>query len=250
MSQAHSDQPIAATPSDFSPTRAFGGGTDPNAGAGPSAPPPVGAVAKDPSSKGMDFTLTAINHSTLNGNRYFSVFPPEMTVAPVQPQTILPLVSSATVKDGGQKTVATLTWPIGLTFFAIAPGQAADTVARTPVTLGSTVAVEWQNSAFTARLSPTGVESGVTVTLAADIPPASSVGLILGPGTILVPAPPGGKVVLTPNPKPVATVYFGTPWTSKNRNVSQPVKVTCAAIAATIVAGPDNIVRQFDPSPP
>ncbi|MBB4284540.1 hypothetical protein [Roseospira goensis] len=256
----------AAADDTGSPGGAGSGGTRP-AGATGAAPPTQGSAqgsaqgaaqgstqgATEGATKGTTYTLKAINRSTVSGAQYFNVYPPALTVSPPQPQTVIPLVSAATVsggKDGGQES-ATLSWAGGadaLVLIAVAPGQTPDGAVRLDVTPGSTVAVAWKDNAFTLTETGQGNGSGITVTFGPDVPGSSRVGLIVGPGTILVSVPvSGATLIMTPDLSTTVGVVFGTPdrpGGEQVRDVSPKVSVEFKTTHATIVVGPDNLITQ------
>ncbi len=218
-------------------------------GASPATVPATGEST--PPAPGTAYTLTATNASTVSGNQYFNVFPPCMTVKPAQRQRLLALVSSPTVTGEGAAAQATLTWQAGpdtLALFALTPKQSPDGAPRTPVALGDTATVTWDGGAFTIATSANGTPGAITVTFNAGIPVGSQVGLVVGPGSILVSAPTSASTMtLVPDLSPTVTVQFGTPFDPGSpgvTDVSQTATVIFAGPAASITIGPDNQIQQ------
>ncbi len=199
-----------------------------------SGDPPNGAL----------LVLTATNNSTVPGEQFFNVFPPPLTVTPQQPQVPIPMVSTATVS--GTQPVAILKWPslAALTLIALKPGQSVDTATPTPVTLGSTAAIAWQDDDFSVTVTP-GTGNTVALVFAPGIPPSSHVGLVVGPGPILVPIV-GEGLTLTPSRVPTFMVQFGTPWQpgSSFSDVSTLTPVSFLGPTAAIGVGSDNVIVQ------
>jgi hypothetical protein len=184
------------------------------------------------------------------GEQYFNVYPPPMVVAPLLPQTPIPLVSTATVTETGDGATTTLTWQSGadaLALIALAPGQDPSAAPQTPAPPGTTVALTFANGSFTAAPS-SGTGSIITVTVPDNAPPGSQIGLMIGPGPILIPMPTGGgSVVLTPDLTPTVTVRFGTslaPGASSFSDETASIPVTFAGSTAAIRVGPDNTIVQ------
>jgi hypothetical protein len=190
-------------------------------------------------------TLTATNNSSVPGPQYFNVFPPPLlVVTPQQPQSFVPKVSGPTTTGA---TPITMEWstPAALPLIALAPGQSAAGAQQTPVTLGSTAEIAWKDNAFTVTATP-GSGSNITLAYDSGIPLGSSVGLMIGPGTILLPIS-GTGLALTPDLTPTYTVQFGTAWqpgAPAFSDTSAPETITFSGTTAAIVVGSDNTIVQ------
>ncbi len=176
----------------------------------PSEPLPVST--ETPALAATTFHLTATNNSSLVGDSYFNVYPPALTSPSVNSQTRQALVSEPTSK--GETT--TMTWPGGsaaLSLFAVHAGANPTTSAHIPVALGDIVAIDWVDGAFSVSPAAGGTAGSIQVTFTAVVPSDTSIGLVVGPGSILVLQPPGqAALTLTPDLSSVATVSFGTPY--------------------------------------
>jgi hypothetical protein len=201
---------------------------------------------------GTQLVLTATNNSSVPGEQYFNVFPPPLTVMPEQPQTAIPMVSTATVTGAqsaapGPQSIAVLKWPSPptLALIALKSGQSVDTAALTAVTLGSTVAVTWVDDGFVVTPTP-GTGNTIKLTFGPGIPVLSSVGLVVGPGPILVPIA-GASMTLAPNLTPTFMVQFGTAWQPGSPSFSDVSTLTSVAFTGTeaaIVVGANNLIVQ------
>lgn len=205
---------------------------------------PVSVPNADPPS-GTLLVLTASNDSSVPGEQYFNVFPPLMTVAPEQRQTLFPMVSTATVT--GKQPDAVLKWsgPPTLSLLTVEPGQSVDSATPNAVTLGSTATIDWKADAFVVTTTP-GTGNTIKLTFNPGIPASSSVGLAIGPGKILVPIV-GNGLVMTPNLAPTVMVQFGTAWQPGSpsfTDLSALTPVTFMGTKAAIVVGPDNLIIQ------
>jgi hypothetical protein len=194
----------------------------------------------------LRLTLTARNNSTVPGEQYFNVFPPRMSVTPLLPQTRVAKVSTPTL--AGKIRHARLSWlsgPDTLALVVLAPGQKIGTATETPVTLGSTAALAWEDGAFSVSVAP-GNGEGVTVIFDPGIPQSSYVGLVVGPAPILVPVI-NDRVQMTPDLAPIVRVRFGTPWqwgAPGFSDLSQSATVIFAGHEAEITVGADNLIIQ------
>jgi hypothetical protein len=196
------------------------------------------------------FSLIVTNNSSVPGDQYFNVYPPEMVVSPFQPQILIPKTSPPTVTGSAP---ITMTWNGGaaaLALVALQPGQDLSAAISQPIELGGSGTVTWTGSQFTVELSTQGTGSGpITVTVAPGAPALSSVGLLVGSGAVVVTVPAAGcSLTLTPDLTPIVTVQFGTafvPGPSNFRDESDPVHVTFAGTTATIYVGPDNLIVQM-----
>ncbi|WFR95014.1 hypothetical protein [Rhizobium tumorigenes] len=180
-------------------------------------------------SAGTTFELKATNDSSLPGQNYFNVYSPILTNLDAKAQTLVALVSAATGK--GQST--TLTWQGGsgaLSLFAVTAGASPVTSPGTAVALGDIVAIEWAAGAFTISPAAGGPADSIQVSITSAVPPGIKIGLVVGPGSILVrPAIGQAVLTLTPDMSPVATVSFGTAFQLPPppvSDVSQPRQVT------------------------
>ncbi|MBO9100173.1 MULTISPECIES: hypothetical protein [unclassified Rhizobium] len=178
---------------------------------------------------GTTFELKATNDSSLPGQNYFNVYPPILTNLDAKAQTLVALVSDATSK--GQST--TMTWQGGngaLSLFAVTAGASPVTSPSTAVALGDTVVVDWAAGAFTITPAAGGLTGSIQVSFSAEVPPGTKLGLVVGPGSILVrPAMGQAVLTLTPDMSLVATVSFGTAFQLPPppvSDVSQPMLVT------------------------
>ena len=120
-----------------------------------------------------------------------------------------------------------------------------DSATPKTVTLGSTATIDWKDDAFVVTATP-GTGNTIKLTFNPGIPPSSSVGLVIGPGKILVPII-GNGLVLTPNLAPTVMVQFGTAWQPGSpgfSDLSALTPVTFMSTKAAIVVGPDNLIVQ------
>lgn len=233
--------PPPATPPSAQPT------TQPTAQ--PAAAPSTPAAEPEAGPPPAQLTLLAVNGSTVQGIQYFSVFPPPLNATPDQPQTIIPAVSTAT--DNVTQPLATLKWPAPptMSLFALSADEAISAASPTVVTPGSTVAINWKDGAFQTAVTP---GSGNTIKLVFDpaIPPGSRVGLVVGPGSTLMPIT-GEGLTLTPTLTPTYSVQFGTPWRGGPvdfKDVSPKALVSFKGNTAKVVIGSDNLIVQDDAS--
>jgi hypothetical protein len=155
------------------------------------------------------------------------------------------MVSAATAK--GKQPTTMLSWPAppALAVIAVTDGQSVDTAKHTPVTLGATVAVSWQDNDFVVAVTA-GTGNSVNLTFAPGIPSSSKVGLVVGPGPVLVPIV-GEGMALTPNLTPTFMVQFGTAWQPGSpsfSDVSPLAPVSFIGPSAAIVVGEDNVIVQ------
>lgn len=211
------------------------------------ASPPPAPNADPPTAP--PFVLTATNNSSVPGEQYFNVFPAPLTVKPQLAQIPVPMVSAATI-SGSKQAVAVLTWPSDqtLSLIVLAQGDSVDAAKRTPVTLGSTAAITWENDAFSVAVTP-GTGDSVTLTFGPGIPPSSRVGLVVGPGPTLVPIV-GDGVTLTPTFTTTFTVQFGTPWQPPPpdfSDVSASAVVAFIGRKAAITVGAENVIGPTKP---
>ena len=214
------------------------------------APPPAPAKADPPSPPSPpQLTLVAKNESTVQGIQYFNVFPPPLVVSPAPPPqelTVVPTVSQATNNSTQPKAVLKWPAPPAMSLIALKRGDSMGAAVPTPVTLGSTVAINWQDGAFAIVATP---GTGDTIKLAFDpaIPAGSRVGLFVGPGPTFMPI--GGEgLTLTPSLAPTYTVQFGTPWGGPVdfRDLSALAPVSFKGDTALVVVGSDNVIVQKD----
>jgi hypothetical protein len=197
--------------------------------------------------------LTVANDSTVSGPGYFNVFPPLLLNVPPQSQNLTALVSAPTVSG----TPTTITWNGGsgaLELFAFAAGTSPDAATRTAVALGDIVTVDWAGGAFTFAPAPGGPATGIEVAFTPNVPVDTQIGLVVGPGSILVPRQANpSPLTLTPNLSPVATVTFGTAYQwpgpdvsdiSKSQAVTFKPSSASPVLAAQITIGSDNLIVQ------
>ena len=213
--------------------------TTASAAAAPATTAPANAPTGGPA-----FVLTATNESTVPGPQYFSVFPPPLTVTPQQPQTPLPLVSSPTEIDSQPTT--TMQWPSldKLDLIVLNDTESVEGAARTPVVPGDTAAITWKDNDFAVTVTH-GTGNDIKLTFGPNMPSPSNVGLIVGPGPILVPVV-GDSMTLTPSLTPTFTVLFGTAWRNgaEFSDYNPPAKITFKGTTAAIVVGFDNLITQ------
>ena len=157
------------------------------------------------------FQLKATNDSSLSGSRYFNVFPPILTNIAANSQILTALVSAPTSEA---EPTAMMTWKGGssaLALFAFPADASPDAAPRTPVALADTVVVDWANGAFTLTPAPGGPANGIEVTFTTAVPVETQIGLVVGPGAILLQLPVGpSPLTLMPDLSATATVVFGT----------------------------------------
>ncbi len=209
--------------------------------------PPAKAPAPYAEPPVAQLTLVLKNESTVQGIQYFSVFPPALAVVPNQPQTVMPMVSTAT--NNNTQPTATLKWPAPptMSLFALQDGEGIGAATPTVVTLGSTVAISWKVDTFAIAVTP-GAGTTVRLTFDPAIPPGSRVGVTVGPGPILMPIV-GDGLTLTPSLTPNYTVQFGTPWQGGSvdfKDVSVLAPVAFKGNTAMVVVGSDNLIVQKD----
>ncbi|GEO82360.1 hypothetical protein [Pararhodospirillum oryzae] len=208
------------------------------------------------------FVLTATNRSLLPGNQYFNVFPPPLlTVTPNQPQTPLALVSPPTNAQGPTSpdrknplspNTVPITWEGGadaLALYVLNKGQTVEGLQPTPVTLGCTVKISWEEGVFSSVVTR---GQGMTISLEFDpsVPPNVRVGLKVGPAPVLVPVPADGAgLSLMPDLSPVVKVRFGTacpPEPSAVSDLSNPATVTLSGSttkSAALLVEADNVIQ-------
>lgn len=226
----------------------------PQPASGPTVPvqPPVQGMAGPGGDKAGEAApatriLIAVNRSSVPGYQYFSVYPPPIFVTPPQRQTPVPLVSSATVA-GTDEAVARMTWRVGadaLAFVAVPPGGNPQTATRMTVTPGATLSVAWVDGNFAISTQPADAGTEISVGCSPDIPAGSRIGLVVGPGMLLVPVPPGGgTLTLKPNLGPQVKVQFGTPGDPGFSDVGRLQQVTFEGESATVIVGLDNLIVQ------
>lgn len=201
------------------------------------------------------FTLSATNGSSVAGVSYFSVFPPPLKSPAVSVQVLTALISNVTRSGQGETT---LTWNGGsgaLALLAIAGNGKGDpaTAEKTPVTLGGKATVTFANGTYAIAVSTGGPANSVEVDFDLSVPPASLVGLVVGPAAILLAPPAGmGPLILEPDLSRTVTVVFGTACTYPPpaiSDVDQGSTVMFAssgasAASAQIKVGPDNLIVQ------
>lgn len=212
------------------------------------APPSIA-----PKKMGELLTLIVTNHSTVPGRQYFSVVPPPLTIMPPVPQKPVPKVSNATVRGGeeiGKQATDILQWlggPDALAMIVLTPRQPIDNALRTQVRLGDTVHVSWANGGFAPLQATSGIGPSITVTFGPDIPAGSSIGLVVGPGPILVPIGPT-SLVLTPDLAWQVIVEFGTPNLPEPQNFrdisSFPKTVVFDKPVVAVTVGLSNLIVQ------
>lgn len=215
------------------------------------APPPA-APKTDPSPPPPPpplLTLVVKNQSTVPGIQYFNVFPPPLDVSPSPPPqelTVVPKVSDATNNSTQPKAVLKWPAPPAMSLVALRRGDGMGAATPTPVTLGSTVAINWQDGAFAIVATP-GTGDTIKLTFDPAIPAGSRVGLFVGPGPTFMPI--GGEgLTLTPSLTPTYTVQFGTPAGGPVdfRDFSALAPVSFMGNTALIVVGSDNVIVQKD----
>jgi hypothetical protein len=215
------------------------------------APPPAPPKADPPPPPPSPPLLTLVvkNQSTVPGIQYFNVFPPPLDISPLPPPqelTVVPTVSDATNNSTQPKAVLKWPAPPTLSLIALKRGDGMGAATPTPVTLGSTVAINWKDGAFAIVATP---GTGDTIKLAFDpaIPTGSRVGLFVGPGPTFMPI--GGEgLTLTPSMTPNYTVQFGTPAGGPVdfKDLSALAPVSFMGNTALIVVGSDNVIVQRD----
>lgn len=201
------------------------------------------------------FQLTATNQSSARAEGYFNVYPSLLTDPPANAQTPLALVSDETAK--GKAT--TMTWQGGsaaLALFAMATGTTPAAAPRTSVVLGTTVAVDWANGAFTLSPAAGDLADSIVILFTPSVPTETSIGLVVGPGAILVRRAAGeSTLTLTPDLSPTATVEFGTAFqfpagdfsdVSPSQGITFKLAGSSAAPVgnASIEVGSDNLIIQ------
>lgn len=212
------------------------------------APPPAAAPKADPPSAPL-LTLVVKNQSTVQGIQYFNVFPPPLTVIPSPPPqevSVVPTVSQATNNSTQPKAVLKWPAPPAMSLVALKRGDGMGSANPTPVTLGSTAAISWQDGTFAIAVTP-GTGDTIKLTFDPAIPAGSRVGLFVGPGPTFMPI--GGEgLTLTPSVTPTYTVQFGTPWGGPVdfRDLSALAPVSFKGDAALVVVGSDNVIVQRD----
>lgn len=157
------------------------------------------------------FQLSATNESSLSGSRYFNVFPPILKNISSKSQVRTALVSDSTSQTA---PATTLMWKGGdgaLALFALTEGITLEGAERVPVTLGSTVAVDWVGKGFTLTPASGGPANAIALTFSSSIPTDTQIGLVAGPAPILVAVPPSlSPMTLEPDLSATVTVVFGT----------------------------------------
>ena len=190
-------------------------------------------------------TLTATNNSSVPGLQYFNVFPPPLfAVTPQQPQSFIPLVSAPTETGDAAVTMAWTT-PAALPLLALAPGQSPSSVPQTPVSPGATATITWSDGAFKVAVVA-GTGPVITLVYSGSIPAGSSVGLVIGPGTILMPIS-GTGLAFTPDLVPTYSVQFGTAWQAGApafSDTSASETITFNGTTAAIEIDPTNTISQ------
>lgn len=211
-------------------------------------PSPGPAPAPAPATTEGNFFLTCTNNSTIQLENHFMVYPPNLILAPSQPQVPYPMVSAPTVPGEDDTAVAVMSWaapPAGLGFLTMAPGQTLANAASMPVELGQTVTVSWVNGQMQAVAAPGGPDGAIDVLLQPGIPSGASVGVSAGPGPVVFGVPPARKVTITLDMKPTFKVRFGTPPTPDGfSDLSEAQDVTFIGPNAYITVGPDNTIQQ------
>jgi hypothetical protein len=211
---------------------------------------PIPAASEAPVA--TTFQLTAVNNSSVPGVGYFSAFPPGLTNIASPPQLLMGSVSP----PSSLGAPVTMTWSGGagaLNLFAIAGDMKPDSAPRTPVALGDIVAVDWLDGAFTLVPAAGGPSDGIELTFTAAVPGDSRIGLVVGPGAVLVPLMNGySPMTLIPDLSPAATVVFGTAYqwpAPADSDVSRSQGITFKPTSATtvtahITVGPENTIVQ------